>query len=143
MCRNVILLRLRPYRALAVFSLLFGLALSLTPVTSLSQPACGVQRWPVKTGTDADVSMVDLNAPPTPTTISALSVIPEPIFRPQSNRIPPVETTVFVVNATLTSYSLEEDSDYHLVLSDPQGNTMIVEIPSPGCVGTTSPTTSG
>src|SRR5207248_4126129 len=31
------------------------------------------------------------------------------------------------------------DSDYHLVLSDNAGNTMIAEIPSPSCVDPSSP----
>jgi hypothetical protein len=44
-----------------------------------------------------------------------------------------------VINATLTQYKLESDSDYHLVLSDASGNTMIAEIPSPNCVGAGSP----
>jgi hypothetical protein len=38
----------------------------------------------------------------------------------------------------LTQYKLEDDSDYHLVISDGT-NTMIAEIPAPGCVGSGSP----
>ena len=41
--------------------------------------------------------------------------------------------------ATLTQYKLESDSDYHLVLSDGAGRTMITEIPDPACVGSSSP----
>lgn len=48
-----------------------------------------------------------------------------------------------MVSATLTDYKLEGgsagDSDYHLVLQDDQGNTMVAEIPSPACVGDASP----
>jgi hypothetical protein len=44
-----------------------------------------------------------------------------------------------VLNATLTQYKLETDSDYHLVIQDSSGNTMIAEIPSPNCVGAGSP----
>jgi hypothetical protein len=40
-----------------------------------------------------------------------------------------VETTVFSVTATLTDDKLEDDSDYHLMLRDPQGRTMTAEIP--------------
>jgi hypothetical protein len=39
------------------------------------------------------------------------------------NRVPPTET-VFVLNATLTEYKLEDDSDYHVVLQDSGGKTM-------------------
>jgi hypothetical protein len=48
-----------------------------------------------------------------------------------------------VHNATLTQYKLESDSDYHLILSDASGNTLIAEIPLPACVGSGSPFLSG
>src|SRR5215472_17527710 len=103
---------------------------------------CGVERWSVKTGTDADVQQVDLSHPK-PTTISDLIQLPAPSPIPKNNRVAPTETTLWVVNATLTDYKLETgssgDSDYHLVLDDGQGHTMIAEISSPNCVQTTSP----
>ncbi|HKO01921.1 MAG TPA: hypothetical protein VJ032_09530, partial [Thermoanaerobaculia bacterium] len=37
----------------------------------------------------------------------------------------------------------EGDSDYHLVVRDSSGRTIIVEIPSPNCVGSGSPFGSG
>jgi hypothetical protein len=40
-----------------------------------------------------------------------------------------VETTVFSATATLTDDKLEDDSDYQLMLRDPQGRTMTAEIP--------------
>ena len=103
---------------------------------------CGVERWSVKTGTDADAQSVGL-ANPQPTTIAQLIALPAPNPIPKDSRVTPTETTVFVVNATLTDYKLEGgskgDSDYHLVLQDDQGNTMVAEIPSPDCVGDGSP----
>ena len=62
---------------------------------------------------------------------------PSPI--PANNRVSPYETTVWVLNATLTKYKNESDSDYHLVLSDAAGNTLVAEIPLPACVGSGSP----
>jgi len=53
--------------------------------------------------------------------------------------VPPTETTVFVLNAILTEYKLEDDSDYHVVLQDSGGKTKIAEIPLPACVGAGSP----
>jgi hypothetical protein len=48
-----------------------------------------------------------------------------------------------VIEATLTEFKMEAgphgDSDYHLVLKDQGGQTMIAEIPSPKCVGPNSP----
>ncbi len=117
--------------ALCWSALLCGIA-----PTSFGQ--CGVERWSVKTGTDADVALVNLNSQTT-TTIAALRALAQPSSLPANNRIQPTETTVYVVDATLTQYKLETDSDYHLVIQDAGGNTMIAEIPAPGCVGSGSP----
>src|SRR3954470_5419715 len=58
---------------------------------------------------------------------------------PSNSRIAPYETTAWTVEATLTLYKKEEDSDYHLVLQDAAGNTLVSEIPCPACVGSGSP----
>jgi hypothetical protein len=101
-----------------------------------------VERWSVKTGTDADVQQVDLSNPK-PARIADLVQLPAPDPIPPNNRVSPAETTVWVVNATLTDYKHETgrsgDNDYHLVLDDGQGNTMVAEIPSPDCVDDSSP----
>ena len=99
---------------------------------------CGVERWSVKTGTDADVGLINMSAS-TATTIQSLRALTAPATLPANNRVAPTETTIFTLSATLTQYKLESDSDYHLVLSDASGNTMIAEIPSPNCVGAGSP----
>jgi hypothetical protein len=110
---------------------------------------CGVERWSVKTGTDADVGAVDI-AHPHPTTIATLGSLPQPSSGsiPADNRISPTETTVWTVQATLVEFKFENnpnsgDSDYHLVLRDAQGNTLIAEIPSPSCVDPSSPFVNG
>ena len=100
--------------------------------------SCGVERWSVKTGTDADVGLINLQST-TQTTIASLSALPAPSNLPPNNRIQPTETTVFQLHDTLTIYKLESDSDYHLVLDDGSGHTMITEIPDPACVGASSP----
>jgi len=103
---------------------------------------CGVERWAVKTGTDSGAAQVGL-ASPQASTIADLIALAPPNPLPTDSRFDPTENTVFVLNATLTDFKLEGgthgDSDYHLVLMDDQGNTMIAEIPSPDCVGTGSP----
>jgi hypothetical protein len=120
-----------------ILAFVFLLGVSLAPSDLLAQ-SCGVERWSVKTGTDADVSKVNVNAT-TSNTITTMRgwTAPNPI--PANNRVSPFETTVWVLNATLTQYKLESDSDYHLILSDASGNTLIAEIPLPGCVGSSSP----
>jgi hypothetical protein len=104
--------------------------------------ACGVERWSVKTGTDADAGLINVSST-SPNTILTMRgwTAPNPI--PPNNRVAPYETTVWVLNATLTQYKLETDQDYHLILSDASGNTMIAEIPDPACVGSGSPLAAG
>jgi hypothetical protein len=100
--------------------------------------SCGVERWSVKTGTDADANLINLQSI-TQTTIATLVAQPAPSSLPSNNRVQPTETTVFQLHDTLTEFKLENDSDYHLVLSDGAGHTMIAEIPDPACVGSSSP----
>ena len=104
--------------------------------------SCGVERWSVKTGTDADVGLINLQSP-TQTTIASLVSLPASATLPSNNRIQPTETTVFQLQATLIEYKLEADSDYHLILSDGSGHTMISEMASPSCVGSSSRLLSG
>ena len=114
--------------------------LLVLPSNLLAQ--CGVERWSVKTGTDADAGMVNLNAPMN-TTIANMRGFPTPNPIPANNRVSPAETTLWIINATLTVFKLESDSDYHLVIQDASGNTMITEIPAPSCVGSGSPFLGG
>jgi hypothetical protein len=110
---------------------------------------CGVERWSVKTGTDADIAALNL-ANSVSTSIAALDAIPQPASGtiPPNNRISPAETTVWRIQATLVEFKFENDpntgdSDYHLVLRDGSGNTLIAEIPSPSCVDPHSPFLNG
>jgi len=108
--------------------------------TSMSRrvTACGVERWSIKTGTDPDARLVDPRTV-VPTNIIYLRALPAPAQPPLTHRVRPVETTVWGLDATLVRYKQEDDSDYHLVLSDAGGRTMIAEIPAPACVGASSP----
>lgn len=118
------------------------LAVLLLAVPSALFAQCGVERWSVKTGTDADVGLVNVNSS-TNTTIAAMRAPAAPNPIPANNRVSPLETTQWIINATLTQYKLESDSDYHLILQDASGLTMIAEIPSPTCVGAGSPFFAG
>ncbi len=95
----------------------------------------GVERWPVKTGVDAQASLVASTA--VAATIADLVALPAPADPDQiPDRLAPTEDTLYTVTATLTAYKLEQDGDYHLVIADPGGATMIAEIPDPVfCVG--------
>jgi hypothetical protein len=113
------------------------------PITiTVQSPTCGVERWSVKTGGDPDAGLVDLNNP-VPTTIAALRLITPPATPPDNARVAPAETTVYVIRATMTLYKLETDVDYHIVVQDENGATMVTEIPCPCCVAGGSPFTAG
>ncbi len=106
--------------------------------------ACGKWRWSVKTGTDQDAQQIDVNNI-VQSSIASLTSIPLPVRRPtwnaypQSSRIAPTEDTVFNIHATIYEIRREADDDIHLVVRDSSGNTMDTEIPSPSCVGSSSP----
>jgi len=119
-------------------SITCGVSPSPSPTATPSPtPGCGVERWSVKTGTDADAALVSLS--PQSTTIATMRSWPAPTTIPTNNRISPYETTTWTVNATLVEYKLETDSDYHIVIKDDSGNTIVTEIPYSVCVGSTSP----
>src|SRR5205807_2672945 len=58
-------------------------------------------------------------------------------------RVQPAEVTQYSVNGTLNVYKKETDVDYHIVLQDNAGRTMVTEIPAPACVGAGSPFLAG
>lgn len=116
---------------------LSGVLLCFVPWFAIAAE-CGQERWSVKTGTDIDAVLVNQSMA-TDTTIETLTQITPTHPLPNDRRLGPTETTIWVLNATLAAYKLETDSDYHLVLKDDAGHTMIAEIPSPDCVGVVSP----
>ncbi|HEY8766065.1 MAG TPA: hypothetical protein VIP09_02185 [Dehalococcoidia bacterium] len=91
--------------------------------------SCGIERWPVKTLTDADAAKVNLT--PVLATIVKLSrFVKAP--KNQKSRLS-VEMDSYTVEGRLTGFKLEADSDIHAVIADAQGKVMIVEFPNPAC----------
>jgi len=113
-------------------------SINLTVQASSVCNGCGVERWSVKTGTDPDAASINLSSA-SATTIAEMRTWTTPSPIPSNGRVAPHETTLYVISATLTLYKLEDDSDYHLVMRDESGNTIVTEIPCPGCVGASSP----
>jgi hypothetical protein len=114
------------------------------PITlTIASATCGVERWSVKTGTDPDAGQVNLFNPPTRMSIVDLGAIPAPLGGdagiPANARVAPTETSVYSLNGTMTLFKKEGDVDYHIVVTDASGHTLIGEIPSPACVGAASP----
>lgn len=103
----------------------------------------GKERWPVKTGTDADVADVGAHEKPTgtldygfiDTTVEELVSIPRPSEADspsvQDRRMEPTEATVWRLEAEVIALKQEADGDYHLVLQGQSGHTMIGEVPTP------------
>lgn len=125
-----------PARAAAIKKAAMDLA-AAAPVAALVT-APGVERWPVKTGTDDDVNQIDQEI--VPATVEELVQMPRPAdmlsvtsdFQAyQDKRESPVEDTIWKVEGYITTIKLEADGDYHLVLQGASGATMIAEIPTP------------
>jgi|GEM_PF-3863978 len=128
----------------ATAATLLPVALSLIPAagsTGTGGGACGVycakERWAVKTLSDGAAHDVDMT--PRTTTVSQLVAQAAPTVG-SNERVPPLETQVYTVQATLLGYRQETDHDFHIVIADQSNaaDTMIVEIPDPACTGVCS-----
>jgi hypothetical protein len=125
---------------------------AIGPATPLLLPELvtkpGIERWPVKTGQDADRNLVGKNiiagtglgAGIVPVTVEELISMPRPLgleninadpagFR--SKRSTPAETIIWRIEVMIIVLKLEADGDYHLVLQGASGNTMVGEVPMP------------
>ena len=103
-------------------------------------PACGVERWPVKTLADPDAP--DVNLTPKSTTVARLRRLTV-VIGIEGTRGIGTERKTFRVHARLTEFKFEADSDIHLVIADPRtGGTMIAEFPAASCTHGALPGTS-
>jgi hypothetical protein len=96
---------------------------------------CGSELWPIKTLTDPGAADVQLD-PVVPTTIGAINNVPLPAD-PTTRAVDNFELHAYQVTAFIIGYKLEDDNDWHVVLSDDgseeQPHTIIVELPNPAC----------
>jgi hypothetical protein len=128
----------------------FALALSFAVSLVGQAPGsfrCGKERWSIKTGTDQGAAQIDLTTP-TQTTLADLTSFTEPNPIPKETRVQGPETTLWTVKAVLKAFKFENnlksgDWDYHLVIIDEGGTTMIAEIPFPQCVDSGSSFSAG
>jgi hypothetical protein len=116
----------------SVVGLVIVTSVSLGEQTSRAIPACGVERWTVKTLQDRPRLLRVRRA-----TIAYLTSRPAPSFLP--NYRLPFERHVFRVRASVELVRLEDDRDFHVVLSDVHRRTMIAESPAPGCTSGATP----
>jgi len=100
---------------------------------------CGIERWPVKSLTDAIASRIQLGKVKTKTVEDLRRLKAPKGLRGTTARGRGTERTVFRITALLTSMKREADSDIHLVVADPRdGGSMIVEFPTGACAATAS-----
>ena len=119
--------------ALSMAVLITAAVSSLVPVPGETAHAgCGVWRWNVKTMADPGAAQVNLT--PRQGLIGTLRGLPAPGHLSSSLGRTAAERVTYTVRAKLTFVKQEADSDFHVVLADPQsGATMIAEIPVPAC----------
>jgi hypothetical protein len=99
----------------------------------------GVERWPVKTTSDPDKTKIGAKA--IPTSIQELRRAKRPADLPpgqvsktdhyQDHRAAPTETTIWQMHGDVIEFKHEQDGDFHLVLQDASGKTMVAEVPDP------------
>ena len=132
-------LKVKPAAIMAAVLAAAGLAVGVGPAQPSLASSCGVWRWPVKTGSDADrhkvSKTVDLTSIKHLVGLSAPSSFPDYY---QKHRFRGAERHTWQITARLTQFRLEDDGDIHLVLKDSSGRHMIAEIPAPGCVARAS-----
>jgi hypothetical protein len=90
---------------------------------------CGTERWAQKTLTDSEAPKINYET--TETTISGLNKLTAPSTKRKHRT--PVELQVWSVKGSLDLVKTEADGDYHVVVADSSGMTIIVEIPDPKC----------
>ena len=105
------------------------------PTQSSRGPACGLQRWPVKTLSDSDAAKVDFR--PRPADVTSLRALAAPASLPQDSRVTPTELETYVIQVEVQGFKLEDDSDVHVVVHPigKPGETMIVELAEATCNG--------
>src|SRR5262245_30550210 len=123
-------LRLRVGSALALVALAASLAVWASrpspTAAATRRTACGVERWTVKTLGDRPALLSARS-----TTVAFLTSRPAPDWLPQTRL--PFERRVYRVRAAVTLVREESDGDFHLVLQDTAGRTMIAESPLASC----------
>jgi len=117
-----------------LFALFGVLLLTILPVVTPAQAACGEERWDIKTGTDPGAA--DISLDPRATTVHQLVHRTRPVHIHDNHlRQTTTEKKVWQVDCEVIGYVSEDDSDIHVAIWDLHTHeTMIVEFPDPDCV---------
>ena len=80
--------------------------------------SCGIWRWPVKTGSDADRRKVNQTVADTTISYLRARTAPSSFAGFQDRRFRGAERHTYRLRARLTQFRLEDDGDIHLVLQN-------------------------
>ena len=94
--------------------------------------ACRTERLPVAVGKDKNARLID--SLPQSTTVQTLVGLPRPRKYPNNSRLGATELTTWEIRAAILNFKLDVNGDYHVVVGDKSGHTMIVEIQAPACL---------
>jgi hypothetical protein len=101
---------------------------------AVTAPACGKERWAVKTLADPSAAKVKLGTEKVKDLAAMTRLKPPAPLNAKTERTRTTERTVYRVTGLLVDMRREDDSDIHLVIADPSsGATMIAEFPINSC----------
>lgn len=109
-----------------------GFLVLVVIVTVDASGQCGVERWSIKVGQDSGAFSINQSSYVS-STIYNFHQSAKPASLPCCSRLSPRETTQYQLSGTLIKYNKQTDKDYHLVIKDGSGRTMIIEIADPNC----------
>ena len=109
---------------------------AISVVTPTSGLSCGVERWPVKTLSDANAGEVNFGTVQT-VTIKELNQQPVHCTGIPSVRTFPQEFVLYETTGRITFARFEDDRDYHVALADLSEPvyTIVTEVADPNCNG--------
>lgn len=110
----------------------FGFLVLAVLVSADASGQCGVERWSIKVGQDSGAFSINQSSYVS-STIYNFHQSTKPASLPCCSRLSPRETTQYQLSGTLIKYNKQTDKDYHLVIKDGSGRTMIIEIADPNC----------
>jgi hypothetical protein len=98
--------------------------------TNTQSVECGVERWQVKTLTDADAASIDWT--PVASSIAVQDTNAQISIKEETPRMT-FEEQVVSIPCTIVAFKQEDDSDIHLIICDSLADSMIAEIPNLSC----------
>lgn len=117
---------------------IFAILVLLLGSPSLIHARCGgVYRWSIKVASDADKNNIVLTVVPISIADWGKLNRPEKVGAARytaPNAGEGSEATVYQIEGYMTEYIKQQDDDYHLILADGHGHSMVAEVVDPNCI---------